>query len=131
MKHGAISIKHLVFHFNLSIYLSIYPSIYRWFVSDTAHIVSMHIPSVVKPVYILMVRNRVSKSCLMADLYFHRFVHFNCFPIYIYIYIYIHIYIYIYIYVCIYVYICIYVSILYIYIYIYIYVKDCIFCGVK
>ena len=40
----------------------------RWFASDTAHIVFMHIPSMVKPVHIVMGRNRVFKSCLMASL---------------------------------------------------------------
>ena len=54
-----------------------------WFASDTAHIVFIHIPSAVKPVHIFMVRNRVSKSHLMAQLCFHRFVHFDCVPIYI------------------------------------------------
>ena len=39
--------------------------------------------------YIFMARNRVSKSCLMAELCVNRFVHFDCVPIYIYIYIYI------------------------------------------
>ena len=34
-----------------------------------------------------MARNRVSKSCLMAELCVNRFVHFDCVPIYIYIYI--------------------------------------------
>ena len=46
----------------------------RWFPSDTVHIVFIHIPSMVKPVDIFMVRNRVSKSCLMAELCFHGFV---------------------------------------------------------
>ena len=36
-----------------------------------------------KPVHIFMARNKVSKSCLMAELSFHRFVHFDCVPIYI------------------------------------------------
>ena len=30
-----------------------------------------------------MTRSRVFKSCLMADLCFHCFVHFSCVPIYI------------------------------------------------
>ena len=55
----------------------------RWFVSDTAHIVFIHLPSLVKPVHILMAKNRVSKSCLMAELYFHCFLHFDCVPVYI------------------------------------------------
>ena len=55
----------------------------RWFASDTAHIVFIHIPSVAEPVYIFMARNRVSKSCLMAEICFHRFVHFDCVPVYI------------------------------------------------
>ena len=37
----------------------------RWFVSDTAHIVFIHLPSLVKPVHIFMAKNRVSKSCLI------------------------------------------------------------------
>ena len=51
---------------------------------------------VVKPVDDFMAR-KVSKNCLMAELCFHRFVHFDCVPIYIYIYIYIHTHIYVYI----------------------------------
>ena len=45
-----------------------------WFASDTAHIMFIHITSAVKPVHILMAGNRVSKSCLMAGLCFHRFL---------------------------------------------------------
>ena len=37
----------------------------------------------VKQVHILMVKSRVSKSCLMAELCFHRFVQLGCIPIYI------------------------------------------------
>ena len=49
----------------------------------TAHIVFIHIPSVaVKPVHIFMVRNRVCKTCLMAELCFHCFVHFDCISIF-------------------------------------------------
>ena len=55
----------------------------RWFVSDMAHIVLIYVPSVVKPVHIFMVRNRVSKSCLMVELCYQHFVHFDCVPIYI------------------------------------------------
>ena len=40
-----------------------------------------HIISVVKPMDIFMARIRVSKSCLKAELYFHRFAHFACVPI--------------------------------------------------
>ena len=47
----------------------------RWFASDTAHIVSIHITSVGESVHIFMARNRVSKSRFMAELCFHRFVH--------------------------------------------------------
>ena len=43
----------------------------------------IHIPFVVKPVHIFMMKNRVSKSCLMAELCFYHFVHFDCVPIYI------------------------------------------------
>ena len=53
----------------------------RWFVSDTAHIVFIHITSVWKSVYIVMARKRVSESCSMAEVYFHGFVHFDCVPI--------------------------------------------------
>ena len=42
-----------------------------------------YIPSVVKPMHIFMAKSRVSKSCLMAELCFHRFVHFYCVPTYI------------------------------------------------
>ena len=48
---------------------------HRWFPSDTAHIVFIYITSVGKSVHISMARNRVSKSSLMAELCFHRFVH--------------------------------------------------------
>ena len=40
-------------------------------------------PSVVKPMHIFLTRSRVSKSCLMAELRFHRFIHFDCVPIYV------------------------------------------------
>ena len=53
------------------------------FASDTAHILFIHITSVVKSVHIFMVRNKVSKSCLMVELCLHRFVHFDWAPIYI------------------------------------------------
>ena len=33
--------------------------------------------------YLYNGESRVSKSCLMADLCFHHFVHFDCVPIYI------------------------------------------------
>ena len=46
-------------------------------------LVFIHIPSVVKPVHIFMARNRVSKSCLMAELCFHRFFSFLSRSIYI------------------------------------------------
>ena len=55
----------------------------RWFASATADIVFIHIPSMVKPVHTFMTRNRVFKSCLMVELCFHRFAHFDCVPIYI------------------------------------------------
>ena len=55
----------------------------RWFASDTAHIVFIHILSVVKPVHIFMARSRICKSCLTVELYFHRSVHFDCVAIYI------------------------------------------------
>ena len=43
----------------------------------------LHITSVVKLVHIFMVRNRISKTCLMAKFCFHCFVHFDGIPIYI------------------------------------------------
>ena len=49
-----------------------------WFASGTAHIVFIDIISVGKSVHISMSKNRVSKSSLMAELCFHRFVHFDC-----------------------------------------------------
>ena len=52
-----------------------------WFASDTPHIVFIHIPFVVKPVHIFMARKKVSKSCLVAELCFHHFVHFDCITI--------------------------------------------------
>ena len=55
----------------------------RWFASDTAHIVFIHITFVVMPVHIFMARNRVSKFCLMTELCFHHFVHFVRVLIYI------------------------------------------------
>ena len=45
------------------------------------HIIYRYSESVMKPVYMFLARNRVSKSCLMAELCFHRFVHFDCVPI--------------------------------------------------
>ena len=61
-------------------------TVLSWFASDTVHLfvhVFTHITFVVKPVHILMARGRVSKSRLKAELCFHRFVHFACFPIYV------------------------------------------------
>ena len=55
----------------------------RWFASNTAHIVIIHIPSVVKPVHIFMARNRVCKSCLMTEVCFYHFVHLDCLLIHI------------------------------------------------
>ena len=37
-----------------------------WFGSDVAHIVFIHITTVVKPVHFFMARNRVCKSCLIT-----------------------------------------------------------------
>ena len=54
--------------------------------SDTAHIVFIHVPSVLKPAHIFMARNRVSKSCLMAELCLDCFVDFDWLLIYVYIY---------------------------------------------
>ena len=36
-----------------------------------------------KSVHIFIAKNRISISCLMTELCFHRFVRFDCFPIYI------------------------------------------------
>ena len=52
----------------------------RWFAGGTAHIVFIHIPSVVKPVHIFMVTNKDSKTFSMTELCLHHK--------YIYIYIY-------------------------------------------
>ena len=49
----------------------------------TPHTLFIHEKSVLKPVHKFMVKNRVSKSCLMAELCFHRFVHFGCVLIHI------------------------------------------------
>ena len=46
--------------------------------------------------HIFMARIRVSKSCLKAQLCFHRYVHFSCVAL-----LYIYIYIFLYIYICI------------------------------
>ena len=43
----------------------------------------IHITSEVNPVQIFMTRSTASKSCLMAEPCFHRFVHFGCVPMYI------------------------------------------------
>ena len=51
--------------------------------TDYCRVLFIHITSVGKSVHIFMARNRVSKSCLMAELCFHCFVHFDCVPIYI------------------------------------------------
>ena len=57
--------------------------------NGTAHL-CLHIPvftditSLLKLVHIFIARNRVFKSCLMAELCFHCFVHFGCALIYIY-----------------------------------------------
>ena len=45
--------------------------------------VFIHKTSVGKSVHVFTSRNKVSKSCLMAELFFHRFAHFDCVPIYI------------------------------------------------
>ena len=41
-------------------------AVLRWFASDTAHIVFIHITVVVKSVLILMARKRIFKSCIMG-----------------------------------------------------------------
>ena len=46
-------------------------------------LVFIHIPSVVKPVHIFMARSRASEDCILPELCFHRFVHFDFVPIYI------------------------------------------------
>ena len=55
----------------------------RWLASDTAHPVFTYIPYVVKPVYIFMSLNRVSRNCLIEKLCFNRFLHLDCVLIYI------------------------------------------------
>ena len=44
-------------------------------------LVTLHI-SLVKSVHIFLARNRVSKSCLIAELRFHRFVHRHIFSVF-------------------------------------------------
>ena len=57
-------------------YIYIYVCIYIYiYITDILYVY------MVKSVPIFMARNKVSKSCLMTDLCFHRFVHFNCIPI--------------------------------------------------
>ena len=41
----------------------------RRFASDSAHIIFIDTTSVEKPVHIFMARNRVSKSCLLSELF--------------------------------------------------------------
>ena len=49
-----------------------------------ANVGFIHITSVGKLVlHIFKARNRVSKSWLIAELCFYRFVHFDCVPMYI------------------------------------------------
>ena len=55
----------------------------KWFASDTAHIVFTHITPVVKPMHIFMMKNKVPKSCLTAELCFQFLVNCDCVPIYI------------------------------------------------
>ena len=77
--------KHVLHIGYLHIHKDVHWFHHRWYMYEhivfTAHIVFIHILSVVKPVYIFMTRNRVSKSCLMAEFCFHRFVYFNGVPI--------------------------------------------------
>ena len=42
-------------------------------------LVFIHITSVVQPMYIFKARNKVSKSCLKVELFFHRFKYFVVF----------------------------------------------------
>ena len=44
--------------------------------------VLIHLTNVVRPLYVFMVRKRVSKNCSRAELFFQRLVHFGFFPIY-------------------------------------------------
>ena len=43
----------------------------------------IHITSVLKPVYIYMAESKASKRHIINELWFHRFVHFGCLPIFI------------------------------------------------
>ena len=89
------------------------------FTGDTAFI---YIISVGKSVHIFTARKRISKSCLITELCFNRFVHFAfwlCSYTYIYIYIYISHILYIF-YILYYI---IYMHMSYVYIYIYINIK--------
>ena len=42
----------------------------------------IHVTSLVKLVHIFIVRSRTSKSCVITELCFHRFLHFGCVPIF-------------------------------------------------
>ena len=53
----------------------------RWLASDTEHIAFIHMLSVAKPVHIFMAKNRVSKSCLKAELFPSFCAFWLCFKI--------------------------------------------------
>ena len=55
----------------------------KWFASGTGDIVFTHIPPVVKPMHIFMMKNKVPKSCLTTELCFHFLVNSDCVSIYI------------------------------------------------
>ena len=62
----------------------IYYIIFIYYIYLTLHTFAFsHITSRVVPVHISIARNRYFKNCLMADLCFHRFVHFGCVSVYI------------------------------------------------
>ena len=70
-------------HIYIYIYIYIHTHMHIYIHTYTAQIVFIHKTFVGKSVHIFMARNRVSKSCLMAELCFHRFVHFDCVSTYI------------------------------------------------
>ena len=57
----------------------------RWFPSDNAHFCLHPYNICGESVHIFMVRSRVTKSCSMADLCFHCFLHFGYVLIYIFV----------------------------------------------
>ena len=65
------------------IYLLLIYYIYELFIINYVFIIFSIYVSIYLCIYISTARDRVSKSCLMAALFFHRFLHFDCVSIYI------------------------------------------------